>query len=73
MSKVTLNGSFAQPTKNLCTWKSWKLLLSPKQVPVSVGQLSMELLQLGEPLPYHHLLHVIRMPLGHELQAKNEN
>lgn len=42
-------------TKDLCSGKGGKLFLSSKQVPVSVSQLSMQLLQLGVPSPYHYL------------------
>lgn len=63
------SGSASSPlTKQLCTGKRRKLLLSSEQVPVSVGQLPVELLQLGEPPPRDHLLHVFRMTLGHKLQ-----
>lgn len=57
----------AHHTKDLCGGKGRKLLLSSEQVLVRVGQLPVELLQLGVPPPHNHLLHILRMTLGHKL------
>lgn len=59
----------AERTKNLRTWKRGELLLPSKQVPVRERQLSVELLQLREPPPHRHLLHILWMNFRYKLQT----
>lgn len=69
LQRITI---FVHYTEDLRAGKRRKLLLSSEQVLVRVGQLPVELLQLREPPPHDHLLHIFWVTLGHKLRTTEE-